>query len=144
MLKHETVLLVTLLVMSSVTYAQEIFTISGVVDFPKDGDIYMSLLTKEEWQRLTILSPPPRTIIITLTPEQKKARRAVFTFVRIPKGTYGIRVFQDVNENGKLDRCPYSFPKEPCSFYRRAGETDWANIGFEVDKDIDGIRMRLY
>jgi len=76
MLKHETVLLVTLLVMSSVTYAQEIFTISGVVDFPKDGDIYMSLLTKEEWQRLTILSPPPRTIIITLTPEQKKDEKS--------------------------------------------------------------------
>jgi uncharacterized protein (DUF2141 family) len=135
---------VILLVVSTFAYAKEKFTVSGIVTFPKEGAIYISLLTKEEWQKLTILSPPPRTIIITLNKEQKKTRKAAFKFVRILRGAYGIRVFQDVNNNGKLDRCPYGFPKEPCGFYKRAGETDWANITFEVDKDIDGIKVRLY
>jgi len=135
---------VIFLAVSSFAYAEEKFTVSGVVAFTKEGSIYISLLTKKEWQKLTILPPPPRTIIITLNQEQKEMRKVAFKFVRILRGAYGIRVFQDVNNNGKLDRCRYGFPKEPCGFYRRAGETDWANITFEVDKDIDGIKVRLY
>lgn len=144
MVKKVMLFLGILLMIFAFAYAEEKFTVSGVVAFPKKGAIYISLLTKEEWQELTILPPPPRTIIITLNQEQKKMRKAAFKFVRILRGSYGIRVFQDVNNNGKLDRCPYGFPKEPCGFYRRAGETDWAHITFEVDKDIDGIKMRLY
>ena len=133
-----------ILLLSTFTYAQETFTVAGDIAFPKGADIYVSLLTEKEWAGLTILSPPPRTVVIKLTPEQEKAKRAAFMFVGISKGTYGIRAFQDVNQDGKLERCYAGFPKEPCGFYRRAGETDWANIHFAVDRDIEGIAIQLY
>jgi uncharacterized protein (DUF2141 family) len=129
-------------------YAQETFKISGFVCFQEDADIYMALLTKTEWWKMTIsdttiLAPRPRTIVIKPTLEQKKAKKAAFEFIGVPGGSYGIRVFQDVNQNGEPDRCSLGFIKEPYASYRLAGETDWENIKFQVNKDIKGIDIQL-
>jgi len=128
--------------------AQETFRISGIVRFLEDADIYMTLLTKTEWEKMTIsattiLAPSPRTIVIKPTLEQQKAKEAAFEFIGVSRGSYGIRVFQDVNENGEYDRCPWGFSKEPYGCYRLAAPTDWKNIKFEVNEDIGGIDIQL-
>jgi uncharacterized protein (DUF2141 family) len=123
--------------------AQETFKILGIVRFLEDADIYMTLLTKAEWEKMTVMAQPPRTIVIKPTPEQKKTKKAAFEFIGIPSGSYGIRVFQDTNKNGELDRCPYGYAKEPYGSYRLAAPTDWKNIKFEVNKDIQGIDIQL-
>ena len=92
---------------------------------------------------MTVMAQPPRTIVIKPTPEQKKKKKATFEFIGIPTGAYGIRVFQDTNKNGELDRCPYGYAKEPYGSYRLAAPTDWQNIKFEVNKDIQGIDIQL-
>ena len=123
--------------------AQETFRISGIVRFLEDADIYMTLLTKTEWEEVTVMAQPPRTIVIKPTAEENKTRKAAFEFIGIPSGSYGIRVFQDSNKNGELDRCPYGYAKEPYGSYRLAAPTDWKNIKFEVNKDIEGIDIQL-
>ena len=123
--------------------AQETFRISGIVRFLEDADIYMTLLTKTEWEKVTVMPQPPRTIVIKPTPEQKKTKKAAFEFIGISSGSYGIRVFQDINKNGELDRCPYGYAKEPYGSHRLAAPSDWKNIKFEVNEDIGGIDIQL-
>jgi hypothetical protein len=136
-------LMITFLV-SSLLHAQEPFTVSGEVTFSKDADIYLLLKTKEEEKQDSISSS--RIVILKLTLEQKTAKKASFTFVGVPAGFYAIHCFQDMNKNGKLDRCPRGFLLEPFATYRPSlllGELDWHRNKFKVDTDIIGIRIEL-
>jgi uncharacterized protein (DUF2141 family) len=136
-------LLITLLVFPLI-HAQETFTVSGDVTFSNDADIYLLLKTKEEEKQDSISSS--RTVILKLTVEQKTAKQASFTFVGVPEGFYAIHCFQDMNKNGKLDRCPRGFLLEPFATYKPSlllGELDWRRNKFKVDKDLSGIRIEL-
>jgi len=42
-----------------------------------------------------------------------KNNTAVIIFKNIPYGTYAVSLFQDENNNGKIDRAPIGFPIEP-------------------------------
>jgi uncharacterized protein (DUF2141 family) len=145
MFKRSMVFLITSLSLSSFAYAQEKYTVSGEVIFPKKADIYMELRTQEEAEKDRTPSPP-RFIILKLSYGHQKAKRALFEFVDVPKGTYCIRAFQDIYKNGKLDiiwGLGLPKPEEPNGFYKPAWPPDWNKMKFDVDKDVTGIRIEL-
>jgi uncharacterized protein (DUF2141 family) len=144
MVRKAMFLLVILFLVSSLVHAQETFTVSGEVSFSKDADIYLLLKTKQEQKQDTI--PSSRTVIINLTAEQKAAKKASFTFVDVPVAFYAIHCFQDMNGNGKVDRCPRGFLLEPFATYKPSlilEYLDWRRNKFKVNKDITGIKIEL-
>ncbi len=54
----------------------------------------------------------------------------------IPAGVYGIKLFHDVNGNGKMDANPFGMPIEPFGFSNNApakfGPASWADAAFDV------------
>ena len=44
------------------------------------------------------------------------ARTRRITFSDLPRGTYAVAVYQDVNGNGYLDKYPTGYPSEPFGF----------------------------
>ena len=135
-----------LLMVSSLTYAEDKYSISGDVFFERDSPIYMNLLTKETYQKPNRREahPPPFGMYIKLTPEQIKAKKAPFKFVGIPKGSYFIIAFQDLNENKKFDGHFDGSAAEPVGTYKKSNFFDsWDKRQFTVDKDIRGIKINI-
>jgi uncharacterized protein (DUF2141 family) len=132
---------------STTTYGQEKFTVSGEIHFhEKKGQIYVWLKTKEELAKLAEPAPPARSLIIKPSPEQLKAKKVSFKFVDVPKGVFCIVCIQDLNMNGKLDypdgAAPGTQPPiEPYGYSGPAyfGPAQWNDIKFEVNKDISNI-----
>lgn len=122
---------------------QAAFQVSGEISFPKAGDLYVQLITKEEFDSG---KDAGFGIIVAANPEDMKKGRAAFSFEGVPKGTYGIRCFQDVNRTGKMEKGMFG-PKEPWGTYRparpmlRAPRFD--EISFEVNGDIRDIKIEL-
>ena len=111
-------------------------------------EIYICLLTMEELRVLLIpghkLSDSPCKIIHMNT-DLKKAGKVSFTFDNIPKGTYCVFTYWDVNMNGQLDRKGYDF-LEPWGSYKEiitARFPAWAIIKFDLVKDITGITIEM-
>ena len=144
MLKKAMLFLVILFMVSAFVYAEEKFTVSGVVYFRHDSDIYMNLVTRESFQNRLQLLPPPFGMYIKLTPEQSKAKQVPFKFEGILKGNYFLVAFQDLNKNEKLDRDTRGFPVEPFGTYKIIEiAVQWDREKFLVDKDITGIEINL-
>ncbi|MEZ5937860.1 MAG: DUF2141 domain-containing protein [Hyphomonadaceae bacterium] len=61
---------------------------------------------------------------------------ATATFRGLAPGRYGIKLFHDVNGNGKMDTNPFGMPTEPFAFSNNAparfGPASWADAAFEV------------
>ncbi|MCP4106403.1 MAG: DUF2141 domain-containing protein [Desulfobacteraceae bacterium] len=78
--------------------------------------------------------------------QNQKAGKASFAFTNIPQGVYCIRAFQDVNGNGKIDEGRFG-PTEPWGNYRYSrplfGPPKFKEMAFEVNKDIDGIELKV-
>jgi hypothetical protein len=144
MVKKAILFLGFLLMVSSFTYAEEKYSISGVVYFQNDSDIYMNLVTIETFPNRSEPLPPPFGMYIKLTPEQRKAKKFPFKFKKIPKGIYFIVAFQDLNKNKKLDREGGTRPVEPYGTYKKFEFfPDWNQLKFIVDKDITGIKINI-
>jgi hypothetical protein len=125
-------------------YAEEKFTVAGVVFFENDSNIYMNLITRETFANRLEPLPPPFGMYIKLTPEQKKAKRVSFKFEGIPKGNYLLVGFQDLNKNGKLDRDYMGTPVEPFGTYKKFEfALQWDRDKFLVDKDMTGIKITI-
>jgi len=122
---------------------QATFKVSGEVTFPKTGNLFVQLITKEEFDSD---KDAGFGIVVAVGPEDIKKGRAPFSFEGVPKGTYGIRCFQDVNGTGKMEKGMFG-PKEPWGTYRparpmfRAPRFD--EISFEVNGDIRDIKIEL-
>jgi uncharacterized protein (DUF2141 family) len=125
------------------------YTVSGDVTFRYDGDIYIYLFTKEGFRDFTSkfeLLPSPRCKIIKMNTNIEKAGRVSFRFDGVPKGTYCIVTFEDVNKNRKVDFLgkihdePYGSYKEQPSWYNYL---QWGLIKFDLEKDITGIKIRM-
>ena len=144
MFKKAMLFLGILLMVSAFAYAEEKFTISGVVYFQHDSDIYMNLVTRESHPNRLKPNPPPFGMYIKLTPEQRKAKRVSFKFEGIPKGNYFLVAFQDLNKNEKLDRDYSGTPVEPYGSYKKFEFAfQWDRDTFLVDKDITGIKITI-
>ena len=122
--------------------------VSGEAIIEADGDIHLNLLTLEAWTNLMNTqenASPPFFQSIRLTPELKKAGRVPFCFNNVPKGTYCILGYQDVNKNGRLDFGNVRNPIEPYGYYEYPLTwTTWSTISFDVNKDIKGIEFTIF
>lgn len=71
----------------------------------------------------------------------------VFTFNNLPEGEYALSIFQDINENGKLDRKKFGIPAEPFAFsndaLRRFGPPYFEQAKFYVEKGENTQELNL-
>jgi hypothetical protein len=149
MLKKAILFLGFLFMASALAYAEEKYTISGevTIQYDYDGKIYICLLTMEELRVLFIpghkLSESPCKIIHMNT-DLKKTGKVSFTFDNVPKGTYCVFTYWDVNMNGELDRTGYDF-NEPWGSYKETAHSvlHWGIIKFDLEKDITGITIEM-
>jgi uncharacterized protein (DUF2141 family) len=57
------------------------------------------------------------------------------TFSDLPQGVYAVAVYQDENENGKLDKTPAGIPKEKYGFSNDQKIPNYKKSTFTFDKD---------
>ena len=72
---------------------------------------------------------------IKLTEEEKKEGKVSFKFEGVPEGRYALLAFQDIDENGKLDRNSKGTPLEPTGTYSPSFLHMWSAVNFAVDRD---------
>ncbi len=119
------------------------FIVSGEISFPKTGDIYLQLLTENQYNGIT---DDFLYKIIKLTDEDLERKKVNFQFDSVPKGYYGIRCYQDINGDGKLNSGLFG-PTEPWGTYKPSrplfrGPT-FDEVKFYVDKDITNIKFNI-
>ena len=139
------IVLITL-VFAGIAFGDETYTISGDVAFQYDGDIYICLFTLEkyaEFQRPGYDLSASKCNYIKLNADLKKVEKVSFKFESIPKGTYCIVSYQDVNMNGKVDFENYRI-KEPLGTYRdfEFGRT-WDKLKFDLEENMSGIKIQM-
>lgn len=128
-------------------HGQETFTISGEVSFQYDGNIYMCLLNHDGYRDFVV---PGRVLssqeckVIQIKEELKKSGTAPFSFDHVPKGTYTIIAYQDVNNNGKVDFENYEI-NEPFGSFRSSpyGMTTWDGVKFSLENNMNAIKIDL-
>lgn len=74
------------------------------------------------------------------------AKSITFNYDNLPKGEYAIKLFHDVDSDGKLDTNLFGIPKEPYAFSNNAtgrmGAAKWKDAKFSVDgKTIHSIKL---
>jgi len=149
MLKKLMISMVFLFAVSTLSYSQEKYAVSGEVKFPRrEGAIILTLETQEEFEKGQP-APPERKLMIKPDAQQLKVKMIPFKFVDVPKGTYAISCIQDLNENGEMDHMQGVFSKIPTEPYGFSGTTlyggnvIWSDVKFELDKEISGIEIEL-
>ena len=81
------------------------YSVSGSIQHPGKGRIYVFLVDREGFkQPLTGL----KIVVLDVT----ETGVSNFSFTGVPEGVYGIRCYQDINGNRKLDGGLFG-PKEP-------------------------------
>ena len=147
MFKKAMLFLASFLLASTFAYAEKQFTVSGEVTFQYDGNVYICLLTMEEFRDFNIpgheLSQSPCKVI-QMNTDLKKVGKISFTFDNIPKGTYCVFTYQDVNMNGKTDFENYNL-SEPWGSYKENIQSmpGWGVVKFDLEKDITGIKIAM-
>ena len=121
------------------------FTISGEIKFTETGKIYISLVTEDEFDNRGKSQPVNRLI---LTPSQQNEADGfiLFEFTNISQESYVIRFFQDVNNNGELDKGLFGIPKEPWGIYKpntSFGKPDFDDCCFEIDSNVNGLILEM-
>jgi uncharacterized protein (DUF2141 family) len=148
MFKKALLFLAILFMVSTLAYAEEKYSLSGQVTFSGHENVYISIYTIENFPNFKkVLPSPPFSQKIVPNPEQVKAGRFSFTFSGVPKGTYCIVAFQDVDNNGKLRCTTWGGIEEPICFYKTfsglLSGVNWNDVKFELVSDISGIIMKL-
>lgn len=91
------------------------------------GDVHVALFDEAGWRGGAPVDA--RSLAVT-------AETLSLTFEGIAPGRYGIRVYQDLNDNGDLDRGAMGMPREPYGFSNdapvRMGPPGWKDTAFEV------------
>jgi uncharacterized protein (DUF2141 family) len=119
------------------------YTVSGKIIFDKKGDIYVYLVTEDDFNTpFTGI----QSLVLTTTLQVSKKREVLFSFEQVEAGKYGIRCFQDVNGNGKLDR-GLAGPKEPWGMSWQGDKPGkwpgFSHIEFDVKEDIHDVVIEL-
>lgn len=145
--KGLTLIVWTMLLLPTAMWAQsEGFTVAGDITFKKSGDLFVQILTEEQFNRNDGEEAEgdryTAQLILKMSEQEQEQKKVSFEFTNIPQGTYAIRCFQDVNGNGKMDKGRFG-PKEPWGVYRpkrpafRAPRFE--EIKFEVKVDMTDI-----
>jgi uncharacterized protein (DUF2141 family) len=109
MKRYQQLFIIMLLLISIIASAQEKnitlkVSISNIS--PKQSEIYVALYNNEkDFKRKTNAIDS----LIVSAPEND----SIVTFKKITSGTYAIAIFQDMNNNGKLDTKGFNIPLEP-------------------------------
>jgi len=141
-------IIIPMIFIVSIAYAGEKFTVSGEVTFQYDGNIYICLLTMEEFRdfynpRHKLSQSPCK--VIQMNTDLKKAGKVSFTFDNIAKGTYCVSTYQDVNMNGEVDFAGLH-TNEPWGSYKEDAigtNPSWAMVKFDLERDIAGIKIEM-
>ena len=149
MFKRLVPLFISLCLLLGVAYAGENYTLSGDVTFQHDGDIYICVFTKEEFRDFVVPNydlSQLRCKVIKLNSDLKREGEVSFRLDGIPKGTYCIITYQDVNKNGKVDFINLLID-EPFGSYRELSPArnilEWKLVRFDLEKDITGIEIHM-
>ena len=96
--------------LSNLAFSQtDSLKIAGEIHFKKPGNIFI-LLVDEETFKIPLTGVKKQ--ILKITEKNLNAKKVSYKFEGIKPGIYGIRCFQDVNGNKKLDKGMFG-PKEP-------------------------------
>jgi uncharacterized protein (DUF2141 family) len=134
----------------NIAQAGENYDISGNVIFDDEGDIYICLYAKENWQGFLIKGysfSTPECKHMKMSSALRKIGKIPFKFEGVPKGTYTIVAYQDVNGNGKVDIKGFHISEPWESYKERDVVTDmqtWDMVKFDLDKDIEGIEIQMW
>ena len=97
-----------------------------------DGRLMINVVTAKE----QLADATSALASMTLSARQEGVS---FTLHNLPAGTYGIQLFHDENNNGKLDTNLLGIPKEPWAFSNNAagkfGPPKWQDIRFEISPE---------
>lgn len=113
-----------------------------VSGLPSDAGTVRAALFADE-ASFKAKSDPVAAIVVK--PHDKTAR---FTVADLPAGRYALAVFQDVNDNGKLDANMIGMPTEPWGFSNDAlgkfGPPDFNQTAFDVAADATTISVTVH
>ena len=147
MLKKMSALFLSFLLIGVIAHAEEKFSLSGEVSFQYDGDIYICLYTQDEfldYQKLSLSRPQCQRV--RMNSDLKKEGKVSFKFDSIPKGTYCIITFQDVNMNQNIDIVGFT-TSEPRGSYKEQispmVELVWNEIKFDLERDLKDIKIQM-
>lgn len=117
-------------------------SISGKIHFNRPGIIFVYLVDEEHSK------VPLSGVLLKIYPDQNAvdAGFVSFLFSNLEQGTYGIRCFQDLNNNGKLDKGLFG-PSEPWGFSWNKqpppNGPSFSNYSHRVSADIRNIEIHL-
>jgi uncharacterized protein (DUF2141 family) len=113
----------------------DLFTVSGECQAAGPGLLHVFLVDERSF---SVPTSGIQTATTRLDASGSKTRRVAFAFT-VPRGTYGIRCFVDVNGNGGLDKGLFG-PMEPWGMSwrvrRPAGFPQFVDISFAVEGDV--------
>ena len=93
----------------------------------KEGTLMMAVYNEAGWST----GKPMRGEMVDGTKDQMTV-----DITGLSPGRYGVKVFHDVNGNGKMDANPFGMPTEPFAFSNDAhgerGPASWADASFDV------------
>ena len=96
----------------------------------KEGALMMAVYDEAGWST----GKPLRGEMLDATKDQVTA-----DITGLTPGRYGVKVFHDVNGNGKMDANPFGMPTEPFAFSNDAhgerGPASWSDAAFDVSAD---------
>jgi len=118
------------------------FTVTGEIVFKKGHDITVEIINKEEYDKnLTSLY----SIIIEINEEIMTKKKVSFSITGVPAGEYIVKVYQDLNGNGKFDFA--LFRGEPIGTYKKPGFTlgrpSFKSLAFKLTEDLTEIEIKL-
>ena len=127
-------------------HSDEHCSVSGEIAFYHEAPIYISLYSYENFSSFKNSLPPENFYQkIKPSPEQIKAGKLDFKFPSVPKGTYCIVAFQDLDGDGKMKSAVLGYIDEPYSFYRDTNWDlpSWNQINFELTANLTGVNLKL-
>ena len=138
---------VVFLLFSGIGLADDKYSISGKVGFTGKETIYIALYTREAFKEYKRPLPSkPYLQIIKPTADQVKGGKASFEFSAIPKGTYCILAFQDLDNDGKMKtEGGGGAIVEPWDSFRESTRStaSWNDLKFELKSDLDCIVLNI-
>jgi uncharacterized protein (DUF2141 family) len=123
------------------------FTVAGEVRFTNAGNIFIRLITEQEFRTRKMEKNTPFALILEVSSEEMKHQKVAFIFHQVPPGTYSIGCYQDMNGNQKFDTRIFGIPKEPWGLYRLTRpvfrKPKFEEVAFEVKEDITNIQLEV-
>lgn len=120
------------------------YSIEGTVRFHRNADVILLLLTKDALNDIT-----KNSYSLTLKPDTTALSTGLlpFTMTNVPKGSYVLLAYQDLNNDKALDKKFFMFA-EPWGTFRpqRPGMgygLNFNDLKFHLSKNLKDIKIRL-